>query len=203
MSRVITILFTALSIAGAGRAYGQNTTPGPGTVEVAVFPGGGTFFTSGDKGPSFGSYNVGAALTYNANRVIGIEGEFAGTLGVAQDLQLGGITTNQKPPNLVSYAANLVLAAPTHSSVVPYVTGGIGGLTMFERASVGAIGTENFLTGNAGAGVKWYAPGGHWGVRGDYRFLAVRSNTEAPAFFGAETRYGHRVYGAVIINGLR
>jgi hypothetical protein len=30
----------------------QEAAPGPGTVEVTVIPGGGTFFTSGDKGQS-------------------------------------------------------------------------------------------------------------------------------------------------------
>ncbi len=49
-----------------------------------------------------------------------------------------------------------------------------------------------------GGGVKWYA--GRWGLRGDYRFLAVRSKDDAPEFFGQETRYGHRVYGGVMLN---
>jgi hypothetical protein len=40
-------------------------------------------------------------------------------------------------------------------------------------------------------------------VRGDYRFMSVRSDDSAPVFFGQETRYGHRVYGAVVINAVR
>jgi hypothetical protein len=76
---------------------------------------------------------------------------------------------------------------------VPYVTGGIGGLTMLQRASLGVNSAETFLTGDVGGGLKWYAPNGRWGVRGDYRFIAVRSRDDAPAFFGQETRYGHRV----------
>jgi hypothetical protein len=87
--------------------------------------------------------------------------------------------------------------------VVPSITGGVGGLTMFERAILGVNSRTTFLTGNVGAGVKWYAPNGRWGVRGDYRFIGVRGNDQAPAFFGQATRYGHRVYGAVIINALR
>ena len=74
---------------------------------------------------------------------------------------------------------------------------------MFKRASLDINKTETFLTGDVGGGLKWYAPNGRWGVRGDYRFIAVRSNDDAPAFFGQETRYGHRVYGAVIINAVR
>jgi hypothetical protein len=46
--------------------------------------------------------------------------------------------------------------------------------------------------------VKWYA--GRWGLRGDYRFIGVQSKDDAPAFFGEETRYGHRVSAAVILN---
>jgi hypothetical protein len=167
-----------------------------------VIPGGGTFFTSSDTASSFGNYNVGGAVTYNVNRFVGIEGEVGGTLGVSQNLQLGGITNNAKTPNLLNYAADVVVSAPTHTSVVPYVTGGVGGLTMFDQASVGVTSTETFLTGNAGGGLKWYAPNGRWGLRGDYRFVAVRSNDSAPAFFGQDTRYGHRVYGALVINAI-
>jgi opacity protein-like surface antigen len=199
----IAVFITALSIFASGHASAQEITAGPGTVEITVIPGGGMFFTSAGHGPSFGSYNLGGALTYNVNRIVGIEGEVAGTLGVAQDLQFGGVTSNTRTPDQLSYTANLVLSAPTHTSVVPYVVGGVGGLTMYERPGLGVNTTTTFLTGNVGGGVKWYAPNGRWGLRGDYRFISVRSNDSAPAFFGQETRYGHRVYGAVIINAVR
>ena len=203
MTRWMAVLFTAVSIVGVGRANAQETAPGPGLLEVTIVPGGGTFFTSSNTGPSFGSYNLGGALTYNVNRVVGIEGEVGGTLGVPQDLQLGSVTSNEKGPNQLNYTANLVVSAPTHTSVVPYVIGGIGGLTMFERPSLGVIGHQSFLTGDVGGGVKWYAPNGRWGLRGDYRFIAVRSKDDAPAFFGQDTRYGHRVFGAVVVNAVR
>lgn len=202
MTRQIAMALVALTLLGAGQAFAQEATPGPGTVEVSVIPGGGTFFTSGDKGPSFGSYNLGGALTYNVNRIVGVEGEVGGTIGITQDLTFGAIK-NAKTPNLVNYSANVVVSAPTHTPVVPYVTGGVGGLTMFDQASVGVTSTQTFLTGNVGGGVKWYAPSGRWGLRGDYRFESVRKNDTAPAFFGQETRYGHRVYGAVLINAVR
>jgi hypothetical protein len=89
------------------------------------------------------------------------------------------------------------------SSFVPYATGGVGGLTMFQHASLGINNTDTFLTGNVGGGLKWYAPNGQWGLRGDYRFMATQSNDTAPAFFGQDTRYGHRVYVGVIINAVR
>jgi hypothetical protein len=71
---------------------------------------------------------------------------------------------------------------------------------MFDRASLGIVSTQSFLTGDVGGGVKWNAPNGRWGLRGDYRFIAVRSNDDAPAFFGPDTRYAHRVFSAVIVN---
>ena len=203
MTRWIAVLITALSIVGTGRASAQETAPGPGTVEVSVIPGGSTFYTSGNKGPSFGSYNLGGALTYNVNRIIGIEGEVGGTLGIAQDLQFGGLTTNQKGPNQLSYSGNLVVSAPTRTSIVPYVTGGVGGLTMFQQARLGVTSTGTFLTGDVGGGLKWYAPSGKWGLRGDYRFLATKSKDGASAFFGQSTTYGHRIYGGVIINAIQ
>jgi hypothetical protein len=56
MNRSAAVLVAALSITGAHSAYAQDTTPGPGAVEVTVIPGGATYFTSGTKGPSFGNY---------------------------------------------------------------------------------------------------------------------------------------------------
>jgi Outer membrane protein beta-barrel domain len=204
MTRRIAVFLTALTMLGSGHAFAQEGTPGPGTVEISVIPGGATFFTSRDSGPSFGSYNLGGALTYNVSRIVGIEGEVGGTLGIAQDVRFGGITsTGTRTPDQLNYSANLVVSAPTHRSVSPYVAGGIGGLTMFERPALLVNGTTTFLTGNVGGGLKWYAPSGRWGLRGDYRFMSVRANDNAPAFFGTETRYGHRVYGALIINAIQ
>jgi hypothetical protein len=190
----------AVGIIGADRAYAQEAAPGPGLVEATIIPGGGLFFTENTdtQEPSFGNYDLGAGLTVNINRYVGIEGEVAGGIGISQDLQFGGFTSDVKTPNLLNYSGNVVLSVPNQSSVVPYVTGGVGGLSLFEKASLGINETETFLTGNVGGGLKWYA--GRWGLRGDYRFIGVQSKDEAPAFFGQETRYGHRVYGAVIVN---
>jgi hypothetical protein len=192
-----------LLVGGTVRLDAQELAPGPGTVEVTVIPGGATFFTNTGKGSSFGNYNVGAGLTYNLNRVVGLEGEFGSSIGISQNLTDGGFRGTQKTPNTLTYSGNLVLSVPTHLSIVPYVTGGVGGLTLLKKASLGINSTETFLTGNIGGGVKWYAPNGRWGLRGDYRFIATQSKDTAPAFFGQDTRYGHRVYGAVIINARR
>jgi hypothetical protein len=71
-------------------------------------------------------------------------------------------------------------------------------MSVFEKADLGIDQTETFLTGNVGGGLKWYS--GRWGLRGDYRFIMVQSKDDAPEFFGRETRYGHRIYGAVLVN---
>jgi hypothetical protein len=203
MFRSAIALTAVLLVGGTGRVSAQESAPGPGTVEVTVIPGGATFFTNTGNGSSFGNYNVGAGLTYNINRVVGIEGEFGSSIGISQNLTDGGFRGTQRSPNTLTYSGNLVVSAPTHSSFVPYATGGVGALTMLQKASLGINTTETFLTGNVGGGVKWYAPNGRWGLRGDYRFIATQSKDTAPAFFGQDTRYGHRIYGAVIINALQ
>ncbi len=208
MKRKITVPLAALSLLVAASAFAQDASQDnanePPALEVTLIPAGGTFFTAKGASPDFANYTYGGAVTYNINRIVGIEGEVGGTAGVTQNLALGtGITASNKTPNTLNYSGNVIVSAPTGRSVVPFITGGVGGLTMFERAVLGVDSRTTFLTGNIGAGVKWYAPNGRWGLRGDYRFIGVRANDQAPAFFGQQTRYGHRVYGAVIINALR
>ena len=203
MFRSAAVLIALFLVGGIDSAHAQETAPGPGTVEVTVVPGGGTFFTNSGVGSSFGNYNLGGALTYNINRVVGIEGEVSSSIGISQNLTDGGFRGTQKTPDTLTYTGNVVLSLPTQSSFVPYAAGGVGALTMLQKASLGINSTETFLTGNVGGGVKWYAPNGRWGLRGDYRFITTQSKDTAPAFFGQDTRYGHRVYGAVIINAVR
>src|SRR5437899_11717018 len=139
MTRWIAILLAVVGLVGTGTAYAQESAPGPGVVEVTIIPGGGTFFTQGKntQGPSFGNYGLGAGVSVNFNRYVGVEGEVSGALGVAQDLQLASGLSNQKTPSLLNYSGNVVVSAPTHSSITPYVTGGVGGLTLFDKASLG------------------------------------------------------------------
>jgi outer membrane protein with beta-barrel domain len=201
MTRAIAMFVAAASVLAGSQAYAQESTAaGPGTVVVTVIPGGATFFTEGKdtNGPSFGNYDLGGAVTVNLNRFIGVEGEVSGALGLTQDLEFANGTSNLRTPNFVNYSGNLVVSAPNRTSVVPYVTGGIGGLSLLEKQSLGINNTETFFTSNVGGGVSWYA--GRWGLRGDYRFIALKSKDDAPAFFGQETRYGHRVYGGVLLN---
>jgi len=202
-----TALLTAfVAVVGVSPALAQTTessSSGPGKVEASIIPGGGIFFTEGkdSHAPSFGNYDLGGSLSVNINRYVGIEGEVSGGLGVSQSLDFAGASlADTRTPHLLNYSGNLIVHV-ARGPVVPYVTGGGGGLSLFERADLGVNDTETFFTGNVGAGVKWYS--GRFGLRGDYRFIAVQSNDNAPAFFGQETRYGHRVYGGIVLNVAR
>jgi len=144
MTRVIAVLVAAASVFGASQAYAQESNvAGPGPVVVTIIPGGATFFTEGKdtNGPSFGNYDLGGAVTVNFNRFVGVEGEVSGALGITQDLEFTNGTSNLKTPNFVNYSGNLVVSAPNKTSVVPYVTGGIGGLSLFEKESLGIADT--------------------------------------------------------------
>jgi len=204
MNRSFAALITVITLGVSAPAFAQTReASGPGVVEITIIPGGGTFFTEGKdtQGPSFGNYDLGGSVTLNFNRWVGVEGEVSGALGISQSLDFSGATqTDVKTPHLLNYSGNVIVNA-AKGSVVPYVTGGIGGLSLLERSGLGINDTETFLTSNVGGGVKWYS--GRWGLRGDYRFIAVQSKDDAPAFFGQETRYGHRVYGGVILNVVR
>ena len=192
-----TALFTAfIALTGTTPALAQ------GTVEASIIPAGGIFFTEGKDthAPSFGNYALGGSITVNFNRLVGVEGEVSGGIGVSQSLDFNDVSTDTRTPHLLNYSGNVIVHV-ANGPVVPYVTGGIGGLSLFEQADLGINNTETFFTSNVGAGLKWYS--GRFGLRGDYRFIAVQSKDTAPAFFGQETRYGHRVYGGVVISVAR
>jgi hypothetical protein len=204
MTRLIATLLTVTAISAATPAFAQESAPGPGKVVITIIPAGATFFTEAENstlGPSFGSYALGGSVAVNFNRYVGVEGEVSGALGVSQSLQIGSVTLDERSPDSLNYSGNLVISAPNRSSVVPYLTGGVGGQTQFERRVLTVNDSTTFLTGNVGGGISWYA--GRWGLRGDYRFIAVQSKDDAPAFFGQETRYGHRVYAGVLLNVAR
>ena len=201
MTRFMAIALAAAGILTASPVLAQEShAAGPAPVVVTIIPGGATFFTEGKntKGPSFGNYDLGGSVAVNFNRFVGVEGEVNGALGVSQDLSLANGTSNIKTPNILNYSGNLVISAANKSSVVPYVTGGVGGLSLFQTLPLGVSNTDTFFTSNVGGGVSWYA--GRLGLRGDYRFIAVKSKDDAPAFFGQETRYGHRFYGGLLLN---
>jgi hypothetical protein len=201
MGRWLTALVVATVAFGASAASAQETT-GASPWEITGFPGGGILFTEGSsdsKEGDFADYALGGSLTYNFNSYWGVEGEFGGALGIDQRIGFanGPSIGDTSPPDMLAYQGNALLYPfENDRRFVPYVTGGIGALSMFEKDEVGFDDDETFLTSNAGAGVKWYF--GRWAVRGDYRFVAINSNDDAPAFFGRDNRYGHRVYGGLL-----
>jgi len=97
-------------------------------------------------------------VLHETQRVHRRPGEVGGSLGINQDLTLAGVTSSRKTPNMLTYSGNVVVSLPTKTSFTPYATGGVGGLSLFERAELRVTSTETFFTGNVGGGVKWYAP---------------------------------------------
>jgi hypothetical protein len=198
MKRLLVLGFVLASFAVVDRVHAQEGPAGAGRAEVTFIPAGAVFFTenSDSSAPSFGNYQLGGGVTYNINKYVGVEGEVASSIGISQSLDFG-YPSGVRTPDVLSYSGNVVLSLPSRA-VVPYVTGGVGGLSLFSREAFGINETETLFASNVGGGLKWYA--GRWGLRGDYRFVAVPSRDEASAFFGKEARYGHRVYGAVMLN---
>jgi hypothetical protein len=199
MKRALVLGFVLASCTAISPVQAQEMPAGAARAEITLIPVGGVFFTENEEAsaPSFGSYELGAGVTLNINRFIGIEGEVSSSIGVSQSLDFG-YPSSIRTPDVLSYTGNLVVSVPNGSSVVPYVTGGAGGLSLFSREAFGINQTETLFATNVGGGVKWYA--GLWGLRGDYRFVAVPSRDETSAFFGTDPRYGHRIYGAVMLN---
>jgi len=203
MTRNTLALLVAFAL-GAGSAYGQEGTAGAGRFEVGAFPGGAIFFTESGNGtePNFGNYALGGSMTFNVNRYVGVEGEGGGTVGVRQNFTAAETAfVNQRTPGMWMYHGNVIVnPLGNDRAFVPYATGGAGGLTMAPWGDVDALGVtthETYLTGNVGGGLKWFSTQ-RFGIRGDYRFFAVRNKDTAPWFFGNENRFGHRVQAGLI-----
>jgi hypothetical protein len=198
------VAFVAAALIGAGVASAQETNAGAGRFEIGAFPGGGMFFTQSSNGnePEFGNYALSASFTYNMNRWIGIEGEGGGSVGVHQTLNFNNLSVDERrSPSMWGYSGNLVVnPLGSDRAIVPYGTVGLGGLTMTPKGEVEALGINNYetyFTSNFGGGLKWFSTR-HFGVRADYRLFVDNGKDSAPAFFGTETRYGHRVQGGLV-----
>ena len=181
--------------------FAQDAVPGPGAVVITIIPGGATFFTEAKdnpQAPSFGNYDLGGAVAVNLNRYPRGRGR-----GQRRDRRLtddAGWHVHGRwqvtPPAELQRQPRRLRAHRQLGRAVRH--GRRRRPDVFERRALIVDDAETFLTGNVGGGVNWYA--GRWGLRGDYRFVAVQSKDDAPAFFGQETRYGHRVYGGVLLN---
>ncbi|MGE4056509.1 MAG: outer membrane protein [Vicinamibacterales bacterium] len=200
MNRIIgTIIITGLALT-ATTATAQERAVGSGRAELTAYPGGGIVFTDTSGESDFTNYAVGGTFTYNLTRYLGVEADSGGSLGVDQRLNLAEGARSSRSPNFFGYTGNAVVyPVGNRRAFVPYATGGIGGLTLFSRQALGVNDTTTFLTGNVGGGVKYYLSE-RWGLRADYRFPATRSQDDAPAFFGRDNRYGHRVSAGIVLN---
>jgi hypothetical protein len=207
MTRKLATLLVALTVLSAANAVAQDSAPRQPALEVSLVPAGGTFFREGSdtKETSFTNYDFSGVLTLNLNRYFGVEGEVGTSRGIRQNLTLAGGRQDLNSPNLLHHTANLVVYTPLGRTLAPFIIAGVGGVTIFDRAELFIPETRTYLSGNVGGGLKWY--GGRWGIRADYRFLIVRSEPFVPdpnvraraPFFGRETRYGHRIFGGVIL----
>jgi opacity protein-like surface antigen len=186
----------------AGPVSAQESAPRAGGVVVIVIPGGATFFTQSQSGkePGFTNYGPAGDVEVYLSRYVSVEGEVSGGIGVSQELQGASGTSHRTSPNLVTYSGNVVVTAPSNGALAPYLTIGGGGLTLLRTSALGIADSKTFLTSNVGAGVKWFSATSRWGVRADYRFIVLRADDQAPAFFGRETRYANRASGALLVN---
>jgi outer membrane protein with beta-barrel domain len=199
------LMLCAVMLLGVGTALAQETRTGAGRYEIGAFPGGGMFFTESSKAgePDFGNYALGASFTFNIHRLVGIEGEGGGLIGLHQNFAVGNVRfADQQTPHMWSYSGNVVVHPwGSDRPIVPYATGGLGALTLSPKGEADKLDIttyETYLMGNLGGGVKWFSAR-HFGVRGDYRFMMVDNKNDAPAFFGTENRYGHRVQAGFIL----
>jgi outer membrane protein with beta-barrel domain len=186
----------------AGRVSAQESAPRARSLVVTVIPGGATFFTQSQSGkePGFTTYAPAGDVEFYLSHYVSVEGEVGGGIGVSQELQSASGTSHRASPSLVTYSGNVVVTAPSDGLLAPYLTAGAGGLTLLHASALGIADSRTFFTGNVGAGVKWFSATSRWGVRADYRFLVVRADDQAPSFFGRETRYASRAYGALLVN---
>ena len=197
--------FVVVALLTAGTAYAQEAGIGGGRFEISAFPGGGFVFIESGNGaePDFTNFAVGGSLTANLNARVGVEGELGWAPGIHQRVSFNAQTfDDQHTPCMFGYNGSVVVSPwGNNRRLVPYGSAGLGALTLLdikEVANLGITTRTTFLTPTAGGGLKWFASR-HWGVRADYRFFMVKNRDDAPAFFGQQNRYGHRLYGGLLL----
>lgn len=168
---------------------------------VTFFPAGSLVGTEGDQPATAGldTFTMGGSVSLALSRFFSIEGELSGGIGREQDLQYGSGALRTDSPSTLLYNANLIFnTRDRRHTVVPYLTGGLGGVTLFSESALGIDDTEHRLAGNVGGGLAFTF--GRWGLRGDYRLFVVDGADDATAFLGEEARYAHRVYGGLTVD---
>jgi hypothetical protein len=204
MVRCQALFVTLVLLCGSAVASAQDA--GAGKLEAGFFPGGATFYRGGDDNVEvdFNTYNFGGYVSWYLNRLLAVEGEGSYGIGIAQDVTVRNrFFEHIHVPNTLSANANIVVfPAGADRLLAPYVTGGVGMLSLRTRGAatttLGMPDPETFVASNFGGGVKLLRGGsglGSWGIRADYRLLSVGSRDDAAPFFAStKRRMGHRIY---------
>ena len=168
--RPLLLAFVIVCSFVASSAHAQSTAHPP-LLEFTISPARAVHFAESGAEPDFGSYGLGAAITVNLSRFIGVEGEVGGSVRGPETLQMrtaSGLESRAR--DLLDYNGNLVLSARSRSSIVPYATAGVGALVLFTRGGLAHRQAQTYFAGNVGGGVKWLARNRRWGLRTDYDF---------------------------------
>jgi len=199
------LLTVVVLLCGSAVASAQGSDAGAGKLEAGFFPGGGTFFVSGDDDleVNFNTFNVGGYASWYLNRLLATEGEIGFGIGLAQDVSYRNrVVRHVQVPGTVNFNGNVVVF-PMGSDrlIASYVTGGGGLLMLRNRVSTRQFGlteSESFFATNVGGGLKILRAGTglkRWGARIDYRIFSVKGKDDAVEFFAkSKTRMGHRIY---------
>jgi hypothetical protein len=215
---VKTLAALVVCLGAASNVSAQESTLGPGKIEIGGFPMGGTFFVGGDGNEevNFNVYSTGANLTYYLTPRAAIEGELGIGIGWAQDITYKNAEVlSVQMPNPWTYFANFAWFPNGASGQrLPfYVTAGAGAFSLQSRQptkqfgyDTETVGFQTFFAENVGGGVKIFrgASAPQWGFRIDYRLLIVNANSDAPAFFAkSKSRAGHRISFGIIYTSKR
>jgi hypothetical protein len=195
------LTFVAAILVTSGVALGQEA--GAGRVEIdSALLGGGTLFIPSAAPRSIG-YVFDAAANLNVSRRLGVEGDFAWAMSRQHTVGLTGVApATVRSPNMLFDTANVIFSPLGHGrNFIPYAEFGVGALEVLGGSpsdSFGLAPDSTHLIANIGGGARWF-PIPHWGVRGDYRYIAVR-NPAPPTGIGV-VAVGHlqRVYGALVL----
>ena len=197
--RVLGVLAVTLLTASAAAAQERN---GAGRIEIdgALLGGGVLWLPTATPLPR--GYVFDAAVTANVNRWIGLEGDFAWSLGRSQTVGVNFNPTIEHTPSLLFYTGNLIYNPFGHDRpLIPYVEVGGGAVSVLSAENPPAFGlalSSTHLGGNVGGGFRWFIMP-HWGVRIDYRYILIRNGDSAAILGAPPIDHAQRVYGAVIL----
>jgi hypothetical protein len=195
------LMFLAAIVVTSGMALAQEA--GAGRVELdSALLGGGTLFIPSAAPRSIGYVFV-AAVNVNVSRRVGVEGDFAWAMSRQHTVGLAGVApATVRTPNMLFYTANVIFSPLGHSrNFIPYAEFGGGALELLGGSASDSFGLapgSTHLIANIGGGVRWF-PIPHWGVRGDYRYIAIRNAAPPQGLGVVPVGHAQRLYGALVL----